>query len=194
VARRFRGRARPRGSRRLTDWNNGFTVVACNLVAHDTETNFILITPFNEGPMVTLVRTVGQIHAAVEPASIAENVTDTDVCSTLHMGIQVVNRAAGGAGTPRDPSVPDDKEGSEWLWMDSRFAAWRVTSAGAGVTPPDWYIPTHQVGSDTPKLDLKVKRKIDLSQDQLLLTMHPHANFVTNWQVSISLRLLFMLS
>jgi len=194
VARRFRGGGRRTRQRRLIDWQNGFTVEACNFVAFDSLTAFELTSPFTEGPKVTLVRMVGQIHAVVKPASIAENVIDTDVCSTLHMGIQVVNRAGGIDGTSRDPSVPDDKEGGEWLWMDTRFAAWRVTSSGAGISPPDWYIPTHQVGSDTPKLDSKVKRKLDLSQDKLELTMIPKANFAVDWQVSVSIRLLFMLS
>ncbi len=185
-------RRRTRGAmatRRLTDWQNGFLTVAANATAADTLTNFVLNAPFNNGPKVTLVRIIGEVHSAIAPTSLCR-VLNANLNSTLHMGIQIVPRAQNTAGTPRDPSVVDDQEGS-WLWKGSRWHSWMVTDPEG--CPPDWYLPTHSVGSDNPHLDIKVKRKIDLSQDQLLLSMHPVGNNTgLEWLTSINLRLLFL--
>ena len=121
-----------------------------------------------EDKHATVTRIRGQIHVSLVSAFDGTVGLKT---ANLALGIQVVNLAQNVAGSERNPAQADDLEGGEWMWLRHYSATWRVTS---GVdTPPDWFIPVGGdvlLGGQPPDVDVKAQRKIDLSQDEVMLS------------------------
>ncbi len=177
---RRQGRSRPK---RGTDWHNADTTPIGGAVLVGVQLNTALWSPVTLEDNATVVRIVGTLWVAPDP--------DFDIqgtlTSTLHMGIQIVNRAAGAVGTARDPSLPDDREGGEWMWLGQAFQHARVTSSTE--EPPSQYIQLSPLSSYNPYIDIRVKRKIDKSQDEIILSIKPLGG---DWFVSCNLRMLVM--
>jgi len=131
-------------------------------------THVNLWTPVQEDKKATLVRIVGDLHVFPDTIIMQEVGAFEFV---VNAGIQVVNRALNTAGTARSPSIEDDLEGGEWLWRKSYCFRW-VMTAHASVGSLE-YKPSSPdlVGSNSSHVDIKVKRKLDLSQDELLLSI-----------------------
>ena len=177
------------GSRRKTDWQAGFTNaggISCFEV--DGLTNVALSGAFQAGPKLTLVRVIGQVHAAPQMSDILAQTVNTDFCSILHAGVQIIGRAQGAIGSVRDPQNVDDREGP-WLWLDSWTASGMWTDS-EGILA-DWWLPTHDVGNHSPQVDIKVKRVIDTSQDTVNITFNQSGGPI-KWDVSVALRLLYL--
>ena len=133
-----------------------------------SQSNVTLLSPVTGKEEATVIRIVGSIYPYVD-------MTGSDGAagsweSALHLGIQVVNRAAGSSGTARSPATSDDREGKEWMWLRTYATRFIITSDVQ--IPPDWYIPLGGVlvGDRDPSVDIKVKRRLDLSQDELILS------------------------
>lgn len=182
MARGFTRRQTRKGPKRGTDWHNADITGAGATVLDSIQTNTALWSPVTLDDKATVVRIVGTIHCAPSP--------DVDVASiitsTLHMGIQKVNRAAGAVGTARNPRLADDREGSEWMWMGQAFYHARTTSSAE--FPPNQLLDWTR-GGYNPYIDIRVKRKIDKSQDEIILSMNPQGS---DWVVSCNLRMLVM--
>lgn len=177
-------RRRSTAPRRHTDWSgihiNEEVTVAQSVL------QVPIWTPVAEDKKATVVRIVGDLHIIPStdqmqnPGAFAFNV---------FAGIQVINRAQGVAGNPRLPQQPDDLEGGEWLWLRSYCFRW----VNQGVTgdvrmhgaSPDMF------GGNGSHLDIRVKRKLDLSQDELQLTVQGNGTFLTV-EVCGMLRMLLM--
>ena len=118
----------------------------------------------------TITRIVGEVDVHV-------NTDDTDFLPTagvntrswytVNMGIQIVNREQAAGGTPRHPSIIDDREGGEWLWMRHMTFGWHTYTETATTTLTNWFVPMWNVGGYDPHFDIRVKRKLDLQQDDL---------------------------
>ncbi len=114
------------------------------------------------------------------------------------MGIQLVNRERGSSGDERNPAAADDREGHEWLWMRHASFSWSTYKTSG--TPPrnleNWWVPTWNVGGFDEHIDVRVMRKLDLSQDELLFSVAGHNQFGSNqaFDMIVNLRLLLMLS
>ncbi len=176
TARQRRGKVR-----RTVSWANADLTQQSATLLNGIQTNTPLFAPSSTNEKMTVVRIVGTIFVAADPTDLAVGLNT----STLHMGIQVVNRAQGISGIARDPSNGDDREAHEWMWLGQAFHVGLVTT-DVGV-PPDWYIPTHEVGSYNPYIDIKVKRVLKENQDELILSLKPIG---LDWLVSCNLRML----
>ncbi len=177
---RRQGRSRPK---RSTDWHNADLTLIGESVIAGVQNNTALWTPVTLEDEATVVRIVGTIWVAPDP--------DFDIqgllTSTLHMGIQKVNRAAGAVGTARDPLGADDREGGEWMWMSQAFQHAYVTSSTE--EPPNKYVQLSPLSSYNPYIDIRVKRKIDKSQDEIILSFKSSGG---DWFISSNLRMLVM--
>ncbi len=177
---RRQGRSRPK---RGTDWHNADITLNGQSLLAGVQANTALWTPVTLEDQATVVRIVGTLWVAPDP--------DFDIqgalTSTLHMGIQKVNRAAGAVGTARDPLLADDREGTEWMWMGQAFQHAYVTSSTE--EPPSQYIQLSDMGSYNPYIDIRVKRKIDKSQDEIILSLKASGG---DWFTSCNLRMLIM--
>lgn len=176
-----------RAPRRAVDWVDGVTTTTCFTVLANIQNNINLWTPATLDDDATVVRIVGTIHCA--PLMTDDLVGQN--CGTLAMGIQVVNRAKNSTGVARDPSILDDREGSEWMWLGQAFFS-NFFAADLSTTPSATVIK-NDCGFYNPYVDIQVKRKIDKSQDELLLSLTPHsAPAGVDWRVSANLRVLLM--
>ncbi len=167
------GRPKPRyaskGPRRHSDWSLGANEETFPLTG--SVTNVTLWTPVSNKEAGTIIRIVGEVHVRGDVndwGTLASGGGKLD--QTVHMGVQVVNRALGAAGTARDPSGDDDYEGKEWMWRKTVNLAYTITDGT--MEPPDWYIPLSEavLGGTNDHVDIKVKRKLDLSQDELVFS------------------------
>ncbi len=159
------GNRRRGGPKRGTDWSGVHFDVEVNVGAPTAHIN--LWTPVTEDQGATVVRVVGEIYVAPTNAALS---VEGEFEFRASVGIQVVNRAVGGTGAERNALIEDDLEGREWLWMrhycfhyviqgDLGEPANAITGMQQFVTAPDSHI------------DVRVKRKLDLSQDELLLSI-----------------------
>ncbi len=179
-----RRHARGTGHRRMTDWSGihiNEEVTPAQPTVHIT-----LWTPISEDKHATVVRIVGDLH--VFPDS-AELQNPGALAWNVFAGIQVVNRAQGGSGMKRAPNVADDLEGGEWLWL----RAWTFNWVNQGVTGD---VRMHTacpdlLGANPSHLDIRVKRKLDLSQDELILTVFGIGGDL-NCEITGMLRMLLM--
>lgn len=180
----FTRRQSRRTARRGTDWHNAaITSGSVNLVAN-VQSNFNLWSPSTLDEDATVVRIVGTIYAA---ALVPVDVTSITYLDTLNMGIQVVNRAKNVTGSERSPGLADDREGGEWMWMGQKFHASTITDGTQ--TPANAWMD-HQGGEGyNPYIDIRVKRKFDKSQDEILLS---YLSLNRDWVVSHNLRMLIM--
>jgi len=158
-------RRRGNGPQRHTDWSG--IKFDENVTTVSPTANVNLWTPVTEDKSATVVRIVGEIY--VSPGTLAlQTLGAFDF--NVSVGIQVVNRAAGSTGTARNPRNEDDLEGKEWLWL-RHYCFKYVTAVDAGNEVI--FITGMQdfVDKPDPHVDIRVKRKLDLSQDELLLSI-----------------------
>jgi len=154
-----------------------------------THTN--LWTPVMEMEHATVTRIRGQIVPAMG-ADIQASSLGTHQFEVFG-GIQVVNRAAGGLGIPRDPGLNDDQEGGEWLWKRSWTFHWTTVREN---THGDGYFMIVNggdvlTGAFDPYVDVKAQRKLDLSQDELLVSFSALGTDNTDGaQMHVDLRML----
>ena len=173
------GRRFQRTPRRGTYWVDGATgaCIGATAVAFATppvSTHFNLIGTSTERDKATLVRMVGEVDVNINSDSVnflpAAGGSYRSLI-TVFMGIQIVNRVQGAAGVPRDPHLVDDRQGGEWLWMRSVQLAWHMYSETATTTLTNWFVPTWNVGGYDPHVDIRVKRKLDLLQDDVVFSL-----------------------
>ncbi len=155
---------RPAGDKRQLDWSGIVDDVLVLGTGVVNSTN--LWTPVTEMETATVTR----IRGVVNPA-LGADITQAEGSYDFELfgGIQVVNRAAGAVGTARDPSLNDDMEGREWLWLRMWTLSWVVQGA---IAPTVTVVDGGDVltGAYDPYVDVKAQRKLDLSQDELLLS------------------------
>lgn len=157
--RRFSGNAK-----RALDWTGvQFNATVTSLSSIE---NINLWTPVVLDKQATIIRIVGDIHIFPNN-SVLDNPVEVEFSVTS--GIQVVNRAAGTSGAARDPQLTDDLEGGEWMYL--RQYCFQVTSHGTAGSVDVHALSPDLVGANGSHIDIRVKRKMDLSQDELLLTV-----------------------
>ncbi len=179
----FTRRQSRRKPRRGTDWHNAELNTSAFSVAANVQSNTALWTPTLNDDNATVVRIVGWIHVAPQvPVDVTGFRTDT-----LNMGIQVVNRVLNSAGVARDPALADDREGSEWMWMGQAFHVSHTTTSAE--FPPSTNLWLSQDSKYNPQIDIRVKRKIDKSQDEIVLSIR---SLNLDWSISSNLRMLIM--
>ncbi len=164
---RHRGRAR---SQRKLDWAEGVAAFDATLVDMVENTTILLNLPNKERQ--TVMRIVGSVSMVPKVevfGGLADVVGEYD--GVIECGIQVVNRAAGVVGSARNPATGDDRQGREWMWRRTYRRAYVVTHGAAPGNLADWFIPLHETGSDDTRVDIKVKRVLDRSQDELVFSM-----------------------
>ncbi len=159
-------------STRTLAWRNGSRNVRIDLTAGvgapGVQVNSTLLTPITQGEHITLTRVVGTCHVVPDFTDVTNHAEGATIIA-VNVGIQVVNRAAGAVGTARSPATADDREGREWIWMMTYLLGWTVTPS-AGV-PAGVYIPMHvEKGVNPAAVDIRVQRKIDDSQDELVFS------------------------
>lgn len=160
-----------RTQQRLYDWREGVTDITTT--ANATQRDVTLLGPVGTQERATITRIVGSVSVTYESTGVVAAMTATgQFDSVIHMGIQVVNRAKGVPGSARNPATLSDREGKEWMWLRSyrRSALIANMVIGASDLAP-WWIPLDATGSDDTRVDIKVKRRIDLSEDELLLSI-----------------------
>lgn len=158
-------RRRAPARKRTTDWTG--IIDETLLLGNQTQVNLQLWTPVTLFQEATITRIRGQIGLCCNGLI---DVSTQQHEYKLFMGIQVVNRAKGAPGVARSPFNVDDMEGSEWLWLHSAYACYD-SSSGTEV-PPDSHIQQGFLASGEPvTVDVKAQRKMDLSQDELLLSL-----------------------
>ncbi len=177
-------RSRGRAPRRNTDWSG--IHMSEEITPAQPTVHIPIWTPIAEDKKATVVRIVGDIHMLVStdelqnPGAFAWNV---------FAGIQVVNRVLNASGVPRNPLVGDDLEGGEWLWLRQYCFRWvnqgvtgdvSVKSSGNDI-----------LGGNGSHVDIRVKRKLDLSQDELILTVSGNGSSL-NLEICGMLRMLLM--
>ena len=177
---------RPAGSRRrMTDWQPG-QIAHLSLLGDGAQQNTPLWSSTTGGDTATLVRIVGQVHVMPQ-IELAEAIAE----GYLYAGVSIVPRVQGAVGVAADPSAIDDREVS-WMWLNSWAHRHVVTTNLEAL--PDWFIPSTNTGGDNPQVDIKVKRKIDLSNDEVVLSFKAISRFGGNflWSVQVSLRILIL--
>jgi len=179
-------RRRGTGPKRMTDWSG--IVFDDNIVTAAPVEHVNLWTPVTEDKHATVVRIVGEIYVAPNTLALQSEGAFSFFVSA---GIQVVNRAAGTTGAARNPRLEDDLEGGEWLWL--RHYCFQYVAEVDGTSGAVTHLTGMQdfVNYPDPHVDIRVKRKLDLSQDELLLTV---AGQGTSMDVSFcgSLRMLLL--
>lgn len=185
------GNRRYAKSTRTLDWFNGSTNQLLTVVSDGAQQDLELITPITQGEHVTLTRIVGEVQLAIKTVDASFNVVG-DTGHIINCGIQVVNRARGLGGTTREPNRADDREGREWMWMRHYFRVWQINDAVAGGPPSEWYIPVTDTGGEDQHVDIKVQRKIDLSQDAVIFSVNATSIWggARTFEVLTNLRLL----
>ncbi len=179
----FSRRQTRRSARRGTDWHNADITTTFFQVVAGVQLNISLWTPALLDEDATVVRIVGTIFSALQ---VPDDVTGLHH-DTLNMGIQIVNRSKGIVGTERSPAIADDREGSEWMWMGQNFHASNITDGTEN--PPNSWVKWSESNGYNPYIDIRVKRKIDKSQDEILLSFLSTNN---DWSCSSNIRMLIM--
>lgn len=193
-----------RAPRRKTHWENGATNLclgfeAANASAPPIPLHTIILGTGTSPLMQTITRIVGELDVWV-------NTDDTDFLSAVgsarrswyvvNAGIQIVNRADGAAGIPRDPDNADDREGGEWLWMRHYAFGWHTYTDTSTTALASWFVPMWNVGGYDPHIDIRVKRKLDHQQDDLVLSLTGvnclDDSVNMNFSASLNLRCLVM--
>ncbi len=160
-----------RKSGRILEWHRGISTFTETVL--NTVQNVTLLINVAEAETVTIMRIVGSVTFAPDAAEVDSlPASPGAIDSKIECGIQIVNRVAGGTGTARNPGISDDREGKEWMWRRLYRRSYVVTRSVDN--PPDWWIPMHETGEDSSTVDIKVKRRIDLSQDELVFS-HLHS-------------------
>jgi len=159
-------RRRGNGPKRMTDWSG--VLFDDNIVTAAPIEHVNIWTPVTEDQHATVVRIVGEIY--VSPSTLALQSLGA-FSFKVAAGIQVVNRALGTTGTARSPLIEDDLEGGEWLWL--RHYCFQYVTTVDGTSGDVIYLTGMQdfIEAPDPHVDIRVKRKLDLSQDELLLTV-----------------------
>ncbi len=167
-----------RGPRRQTHWEDAGTNLCIGFTSSGTPPGTAIHnTMLGTGTsplMQTLIRLVGDIDVFI-------NSDDTDFLPStgtaqrhwhvINMGIQIVNRENAGSGDPRHPGIEDDREGGEWLWTRSITFGWHTYADDTTATLNNWFVPMWNVGGYNPHLDVKVKRKLDHQQDDIVFSI-----------------------
>ncbi len=178
-----RPRAQRRGApkQRLYDWREGLATFDETSL---TQQNLTLLGPVGTQEHATVTRIVGRVSVVWGAAQIANLAAVGHYDGIIACGIQIVNRAAAAPGVARKPELLSDREGGEWMWLRQyrRSAAITADAAGGGA-PADWWIPTSETGQDDTMVDIKVRRRIDLSQDEVLFS-HTQVNRVASGSLS----------
>jgi len=166
-------------SKRNVDWTGVDEVSTVGSVSQLIHQN--IWTPVFELERATVTRIRGTIGYGVGLPETASQGYGIEVS----VGIQVVNRAQGITGTARDPSNLDDLEGGEWLYLRQHTADIQVNAAN------QIFIATGDLmtGVDVD-VDVKAQRVIDLSQDELLLSIAYTGTALATVTVRSYLRLL----
>lgn len=178
---------RTRVARRPTDWTGHLSHT--NVAADNITGSVYLHQATLAADNATITRIRGSIQLAPSDGTIASSLDGVGSYYRPHIGIQVVNRRAGATGTARNPALEDDMEGGEWLWLHCWHYGWRITSGTDNL--PDGLIQSPW-DVNTVLVDIKAQRKMDLSQDELLLTYNADGNLSTNVGVmNVCLRMLW---
>ncbi len=163
-----RARRGPRPSGRVLEWHTGVRAFSTTQLA-GVITNVTLLPTATLLETVTVMRIVGHVSVVPDVIDVANwGVGGGTIDTSIEMGVQVVNRVAGGVGAARNPAVPDDREGKEWMWRRAYRRAYRLTDGTD--EPPDWLLTLHEIGADKTQVDITVKRRVDLSQDEIILS------------------------
>ncbi len=185
-----------RRSRARYDWVNG-TITQAVIGSAGAQLNINLWSPTTLGVRTTIMRIVGEIHVGSDPDDFSSDTSGGGhIDNTLYAGIQVVNRVIGSGGVARDPANADDREGREWMWLKSWRNAYIIKDGTQ--EPPDWFMPFSDVGGQMAHVDIRVKRIIDRSQDELLLSFMQVNRLASGtcatdtWAISANLRMLLL--
>ncbi len=153
-------------SRRKFNWLNGITTLAESNVAPGAQTNVIMLSSqiAVDQSKLTIERLVGEIWTGFIGTPDQDLGVDTEVA----IGMLLYTRPQDPAGTnvtTLDPWISQDRTSHRILW--SRYDYIHVVGLGTGLGWADTGIQ----GGQPPHVDVKVKRIVDTSDTELVLSV-----------------------